>query len=167
MNKQTGLTVEEYYKQAAEQGDVAAQISLGICYTINGKADPAAQCLQAAIDQGSLAAQYMSYIARAGRWLDLDTLEYFADQGYAAAQNLLGDRLVKKAEKLDNADEEARAELYLQAVKWYEKAAMQGDADAQNSLGQLYLRSSITGWCKNDVKSVINGVKCDNRAKSI
>lgn len=29
MNKQTGLTVEEYYKQAAEQGDVAAQISLG------------------------------------------------------------------------------------------------------------------------------------------
>ena len=52
-----------------------------------------------------------------------------AEQGYAAAQNSLGDCYY---------DGQGVTQDYAQAVSWYRKAAEQGDADAQNNLGYCY-----------------------------
>ncbi|MBR2126222.1 MAG: SEL1-like repeat protein [Akkermansia sp.] len=52
-----------------------------------------------------------------------------AENGYAQAQNLLGDCYY---------DGHGVPQDYAQAVQWYRKAAEQGDADAQCSLGACY-----------------------------
>lgn len=72
------LSVEEHFLQAAEHGDVRAQINLGIYYVLNGEQELASKWLETASAQGSqgttnskdsqdnqssqdrLAAQYMS-----------------------------------------------------------------------------------------------------------
>ena len=58
--------------------------------------------------------------------LDFDETKALADQGLAAAQTTLGFMYSHGDDVPENNAE---------AVKWYRKAADQGDADAQSNLG--------------------------------
>lgn len=149
-------SVEKFYQQAAKRGEVEAQINLSIYYVLNNEKELAASWLEKAVAQGSLAAQYMSLVATANR--DPVRLTAIAQQGYAAAQNLLGD-LYYDHEIEDAADanfafdychvdfshddhntaiKALRSQENCLALKWYKLAAAQGDADALYSIGYMY-----------------------------
>lgn len=117
---------------------------------LNGEQELASKWLETASAQGSqgttnskdsqdnqssqdrLAAQYMSLVAKADR--NSQRLAELAEQGYAAAQNLLGD-LCYEARPIAYS---VGKEHYLQALEWYKQAAAQGHADALYSIGHMY-----------------------------
>lgn len=133
----------EYYKKAAEQGDMDAQCSLGDCYYhgtgVEQDYPEAVKWYRKAAEQGSADAQYKlgyCYENQIGMRYDRSNhreeakwYRMAAEQGLARAQDKLGacyhngigvDRDFKKA------------------VKWYRRAADQGNASAQNHLGVCY-----------------------------
>ena len=135
-----------HIRKAAEAGDGIGQYLLGSAYQRgNGvEKDPtsaqkwftaAAQTLPQAAAHNDAEAQFILAIlylngqgvgkddAQSQQWL-----EKAAENGYASAQNLLGNTLLA-----DNAQENKRA-----AVNWLKKAATQGHSGAQNTLGDLY-----------------------------
>ena len=66
-----------------------------------------------------------------------------AEQGYAPAQTLLGKIYLKPAENpliqaLINMTGTGVTQNYPEAIKWFQKAAVQGDAEAQFYLGNMY-----------------------------
>jgi uncharacterized protein len=120
----------------AEQGTAEAQVPLGFMYH-DGEGVPkdyvqAAGWFRKAAEQGDIAAQAAlgdMYLegegvpkddAQAARWLQKP-----AEQGLPAAQSALAG--------LDD-----KAKKYADALKWYRLAAAQGDAEAQNNLGNMY-----------------------------
>jgi uncharacterized protein len=102
-------TALRLWRPLAEQGDVVAQFNIGIAY-LNGYGVP---------KDG----------AEAERWL-----RKAASQGYANAQNTLGNMYSPKNAAEGGRDPERAA----QAANWYSRAANQGLAIAQNSLGLMY-----------------------------
>ena len=117
----------------AEQGDAAAQFTLGVMYAdgrgVSQDDAEAVRWYRLAADQGNADAQYNLGVrsqddAEAVRWYRLA-----ADQGDAGAQNNLGARYGNgKGVPQDDAE----------AVRWYRLAADQGNATAQNNLGVAY-----------------------------
>ena len=128
-----------FFRQAADQGHVRAQVYLGISYQygfgVDKNPDEAMRWYRTAAEQGSaeeqsiLAARYdngdcvQRDVREAAKWW-----RKAAEQGYAPAQYYLGNcywygRGVRKN----------RAE----ARKWYQKAADQGDEDAIQVLKNL------------------------------
>lgn len=112
-----------WFKKAAEQGYVAAQYNLGIMYR-NGKGlliedyANAIKWFEKAAKQGYSGAQYqLGYIYEFGR-------EKHQDLVGAMLSGILGGN-----SELINYDE---------AIKWYLKAAEQGNAQAQSRLGIIY-----------------------------
>ena len=136
-------------RQAAEQGDAAAQYTLGRLYEL-GRGVPkdeakAAHWYRKAAEQGHMEAQYSfglsyhkgigvpQYHAEAAKWY-----RKAAEQGHAEAQYNLGMRYAYIQGYCDDvvcADDICDD---VQAVKWLRKAAEQGHADAQFYLGVKY-----------------------------
>ena len=128
----------KWYRKAAEDGHVAAQYMLGLCYE--------------GIDQYRHEAKY---------WM-----RKAAEQGYAAAQNQLGDWYSSglggltqndaeavKWYKLAASQDDSQAQYnlaesyykargvaldYAKAAEWYQKAAEQGNRSAQYALARCY-----------------------------
>ena len=149
--------VEQPDRKEAERGDAEAQFRLGMSYAgRTGKVNEygeAAKWFRRAADQGHSQAQYQlgrlyqlglgaarSY-PEAAKWYRLA-----AEQGYAPAQHDLG-HLYAAGRGLDIAYLEApeppqggqgMASDYVEAAKWWRKAAEQGDARAEFDLGWLY-----------------------------
>jgi TPR repeat protein len=136
----------EWWQEAAEQGNVSAQYSLGSMYhrgSFVGEhfvRDDAEAVLwwQKAAAQGHAGAQYdLGSMYRHGQWGsrdDVKAAEWYqkaADQGHAPAQYSLGFMYYRG---------EGVSRDAVKAVEWYRKAALQGDAGAQYNLGLMYYR---------------------------
>ena len=127
-------------RQAAEQGDVEAQVKLGAAYH-NGEGveqdfAEAVKWFRLAAAQGNAQAQNsLGYVYMYGKGVEQDEIEAVkwirlaAEQGFAKAQDNLGTCYMNGM-----GIEEDRAE----AVKWHRLAAIQGFAKAQNNLGAAY-----------------------------
>jgi TPR repeat protein len=128
-----------WYKLSAEQGFAEAQSALGACYLagIGVPADfrQAVEWLQKAADQGDAKAQWnMGSIFASGRGgVKRDLPAAFAlckkaaAGGFVPAQATLGVLFT-------------RVRDYVQAALWLEKAAEQGDPEAQYNLGLAYIK---------------------------
>lgn len=128
-----------WFLKAADQGNGAAQISLGRMY-YNGQGVPedhnqAVSWFRKAADQGYSTAQfYMGFLFANGYSEHRDWTEaakWFgkaADQGHANAQSWLGELYLWGT---------GVSQDYKEAARWFRKAAEQGDANAQFCLGWL------------------------------
>lgn len=128
----------QLWHQAAHQGDAYAQYRLGVLYQfaqdIPQDFAEAARWYRAAADQGNAGAQYSL-----GTLYELGVL-------YEHSQELPDDLLDAARLRRIAVDQDA------EAVKWYRKAADQGNADAQYRLGLMYARGG--GVPQNHVEAV-------------
>ena len=125
-----------WFRKAAEQGDADGQCDLGVSYG-NGEGVPqddtqAVACFRKAAEQGNAHAQY-----NLGAWY-----EEGEDQGVPQddTQAAFWRRKIRAWRAYINSVDFHNSEhwRYTQAAFWYRKAADQGDADAQDALGDLY-----------------------------
>ncbi|MDL2260075.1 sel1 repeat family protein [Deltaproteobacteria bacterium OttesenSCG-928-K17] len=143
-------------KQAAEKGDVKAQISLGEMYEIGhsvGHDDAKAmKWFKRAAKSGDADAMYQLGAKYRRDKNDKEALKWFkraAEKGHQYAVNVLDrhqkEEAIRKGAKKGNA--EAQYELgqlydrqvnYVEATKWYKLAAVQGHIKAANALGRIY-----------------------------
>ncbi|HJA71598.1 MAG TPA: SEL1-like repeat protein, partial [Candidatus Lachnoclostridium stercoravium] len=130
----------EYYKKAAELGNITAQKILGHYYetyfNLPGHTSESLKWYRKAAEQGDAEVQYMLGFAYyhgdrvtrnyrvAAKWF-----RKAAEQGDAAAQDKLGFCYYYGL---------GVPQDYEEAVKWYRKAAEQGNMIAQNKLGVCY-----------------------------
>jgi len=129
----------EWFRKAAEQGDVKGQYNLGLFYS-DGKGvgqdyAQAAQWFRKAADQGLAQAQNnLGFLYQQGQGVPKDpaqAAQWFrkaADQGYTQAQKNLG---LAYRDGLGVKKDPAQAKL------WLGKAAAQGDAEAQAALKEI------------------------------
>ncbi|KAF9348654.1 hypothetical protein BGX26_012947 [Mortierella sp. AD094] len=134
------ISPEEWYLEAASQGNDSAQYSLGLMYQngygVTQDYSKALEWYQKAADQGNSNAQYsVGVMYRNGCGITRDylkALEWFqkaANQGDSSAQNNLG---------FMYRDGYGVVQDLSKALEWFQKAASQGNASAQNSLGFMY-----------------------------
>ena len=125
-----------WFRKAAEQGNADGQCDLGVSYG-NGEGVPqdyaqAALWFCKAAEQGHAHAQY-----NLGAWY-----EEGEDQGVPQddTQAAFWRRKIRAWRAYINSVDFRDSEhwRYTQAAFWYRKAAEQGDADAQDALGDLY-----------------------------
>ena len=150
----------EWYRRAAEQGDEVAQAELATMLH-EGNWMPlddalAASLLGKACNQGDgwwlCRDKFISMLRteRGAKALAAEWLHQAADHGNAIAQGLMGD-LYRDGEEPRNIaptlepwfkypDGEGFRKDAALAAAWYRKAADQGDADAQGTLGFMYYR---------------------------
>ena len=181
-NKATG-----FYLSAANQGHAGAQYILGQCYFrgtgVKSDYNEAVKWLTQAANRGHLKAQYdlgvyyhweIGDYVKAAEWYNkaaeqghADAKEHFlgivafldykekaiagdAQAQYNLAQCLMSGREIRKNEK--------------EAVKWYKKAARQGNSDAQRSLGaKAYLISNYRKavyWYKKAARQGNSDAQC-------
>jgi TPR repeat protein len=121
----------KWHRKAAEQGDAVAQRNLGICYEhgngVRKEKAEAVKWFRKAAEQGNAAAQYNLGVC----YSDGDVVAKHPDPVDVIVSwglSTLGMGSVGK----DAAE----------AVKWFRKAAEQGNADAQNKLGCCYEEGS-------------------------
>lgn len=126
-----------WLRKAAEQGNLAAQVELGVVYDNMQDFAQAFTWYSKAAEQGNARAEYnlgLCYqngesvpknMAQAIAWF-----RKAADQGDVIAQNNLGTMFEHGV---------GVPQDYLQAANWYRKAAEKGLAEAQYGLGFLYL----------------------------
>ena len=130
----------QWYRKAAEQGDSAAQYSLGYCYQkgigVTKDEKQSVEWYRKAAEQGHAEAQAaLGYCYQNGIGVTKDekqAVEWFrkaVEQGYAAAKNNLGYCYQNGIGVAKDGK---------QAVEWYRKAAEQGLAVAQYNLGFCY-----------------------------
>lgn len=138
---QDSAAAVEWFKKAAEQGNVQGQFSVGYMYAAgeNGfEVNPAkaAEWYRKAAGNGHLNAQLnlgMMYKTGAGVEKNMATallwLQKAANQGYASAQMNLG---------MMYKDGDGVEKNMATALSWFHKAADQGYASAQMTLGTMY-----------------------------
>jgi hypothetical protein len=151
-------TAFDMYKEAAEQGFVRAQSSLGMCYAqgigVVKDQQQAMYWISKAAEQGDIATQFalgMIYLqgtnvdkdeARAFQWI-----EKAANQGLPNAQKMMS-RFYREGICVDKD--------IVQSVSWLKKAAEQGDENSQFNLSYCYLNgigletdsSKAMKWCR-------------------
>jgi hypothetical protein len=118
----------EWWRKLAEQGYASAQYELGNRYYLGRgvykNEDEAVKWFRQAMNQGCIDTlsnlEYGEYVSD-----NIELLRKVAEQGYAEAQYMLGNRYTTIAHW--NPDE---------AVKWWRKAAEQGHAAAQKELAK-------------------------------
>ena len=118
----------ESLRKKAEEGDAEAQYKLAMCYDKDAEFCEFTEWIEAAAEQGYAPAQYELGKSLLELGSEVDAFEEFeaaAKQGYAPAQFQLGE-CYYRGEGVDE-DEET-------AIEWWEKAAEQGDEDAQRML---------------------------------
>lgn len=128
-----------HYRDAAEQGDVIAQLKLGILYYIGDEAGrdyaAAEKWLMMAAEQGYTRAQVELGNLYRSRENGADYDEAFkwyrkaAEQGSTVAWYHMGETYYTG---------KGAGQDYAEAVKWYRKAAERGSAEAQEKLGNMY-----------------------------
>ena len=116
----------EWYKKAAEQGNVEAQYELGSYFFRIKNYMEASKWLHKATDQGKLEAKEKMEIAE---------LFLNAQNGNAVAQYNLG---VLFDKGMENGRDIYITEDEDEALEWYKKAAEQGNVEAQYALGECY-----------------------------
>ncbi|WLT33060.1 tetratricopeptide repeat protein [Geothrix sp. PMB-07] len=139
-----------WVRRAAEGGDPASQIDLGIqlLFAEDGAGDAVAGAgwIQKAAARGHADAQYLlSILLEAGKGLPKDPikaaalLRSAAERGSAGAQEALGEHFYF-GEGMPRDDRQAQA--------WFTQAANQGLALAQYNLGAMHLkeRGGVEGW---------------------
>lgn len=159
----------KWYRKAAEQGDVIAQRMVGACYEdglgVTQDEDEAYKWYKKAAGQGDVIAQRKVgiYYLGIGVFADVayekegyEWLRKAADQGDAEAQFGLGGyhmlsmtAMIGKAMEEDDdeiEEEEINGEME-KAYKWYMKAAEQGYAEAQYTIGTFYENGT---WVEQD-----------------
>lgn len=141
-NTNNYVKAAEYYRKAAEQGNIGAQVNLGVLYK-NGKGVKqdnieAERWFRKAAEQGDANAQFnMGILYAYGYGVKQDYEEAAqwyrkaAEQGHVSAQNNLGNLY-------NNGLGVAKSEI--EAVKWYRKAAEQGYSVGQFNLALSYDR---------------------------
>ena len=167
------LEAVKWVLKAAEQGLARAQYDLGVMYEYGTGVEPsdekAAEWYLKAAEQGNASAQTdlgLMYLNGDGvEQSDAKAAEWVlkaAEQGYARAQCKLG-CMYRDGTGVERSYEKAR-DWYLKAVeqgfayakyhllKLYQKAAEQGDADAQLKLGSMYYNG--TGVAQSYEKAV-------------
>mgnify|MGYP006343379143 CR=1 FL=1 len=138
-NQENYAEAAKWYRKAAEQGNVAAQYNLGVCYKIGlGVQQDYAEAVKwyrKAAEQGLADAQYnLGYCYEAGQGVSQDYAEAVkwyrkaAEQGHARAQYSLGVCYVNGRGVQQD---------YAEAVKWFRKAAEQGLEEAIEILKKL------------------------------
>ena len=149
------VTAVKLWQPLANQGNAAAQYSLGLRYARGqGVAQDYTEALKwyrlAAI-QGVAEAQHnLGVMYDKGQGVqqnDAEAVKWFrlaAKQGFAKAQHNLG-------EKYDKG--EGVPQSTAEALKWYRLAANQGDEKAQNNLGVMYAK----GQGVDDVPNIVEG----------
>lgn len=125
-----------WYKKAAQQGYVDAQINLGSCYDENEDFDSAFYWNMEAAKQGSPIGQTnVGYYYRSGDGVAKDYakaaywFQKAADQGDAVGEQALGACYLKGDGVLQD---------YAKGIEWTKKAAQQGDTVAAYNLGVYY-----------------------------
>jgi len=126
----------KWYRRAADRGDMLAQYSLGLVYSSDFyKREDEVEAFKwysRAAEKGDARAQF-----KLGRFYSEGTFEDVVE-----ATRLLKDRFDTK--KFLNEMEEYKSKVesakldYKKARKWYRRAALQGDIDAQFKLASLY-----------------------------
>ena len=144
----------EWYRKAAEQGEMTAQFNLGLSYAkgqgvIKNEAE-AVKWYRMAAEQGYASAQFnLALCYRDGRGVvkdDAEAVKWYrkaAEQGDADAQNNLGFMYETGRGVAKDCSE---------AVKWYRKAAEQGDAKGEFNLGVMYENGDGVG--KDEAEAV-------------
>jgi len=135
--KQDNQQAVLWLQESAEQGDIAAQVELGVVFDKMQDYGQALIWYRKAADQGNARAEYNIGLAyQDGESVPKDVAQAMvwyrkaADQGDALAQFNIGDLY----------DEGIGVpQDYRQAADWYRKAAENGFAEAQYGLGFLYL----------------------------
>lgn len=155
----------KWYQKSADQGNADAQNSLGGMYLAgNGVDENASEALkwyQKSANQGNANAQNslgnLYHEGQGTKQNYAEALKWYlqsANQGNADAQNSLGNMyysqeavaedpagagLLNKMKNIFGKKKKDPAQLnYAEAAKWYLKAAEQGNADAQQRLGDMY-----------------------------
>jgi TPR repeat protein len=157
-NKQAAL----WLQKSAEQGNIIAQVELGVVYDKMQDYAQAFTWYSKATEQGNARAQFnlgLCYLN--GEFVPKDTaraIELFrkaANQGDAIAQSELG---VMYEHGVGVPQD------YLQAADWYRKAAEQGLAEAQYGLGFLYHNGK--GVPKDDTQATTWWLKAAEQGES-
>lgn len=134
------VSAVNWFKKAANQGDVVSQNNLGVMYNSGLGAEKdykiAMNWYRKAADQGYASAQSsLGFMYNNGLGVEQDHriatnwYKKAADQGDVIAQNNLG-VMYQNGQGVDQD--------YKVAVNWYRKAADQGDDTAQSNLGWMY-----------------------------
>jgi TPR repeat protein len=122
----------------AESGDAEAQFILGMMYDhgqgVHQDYKEAVKWYAKAAEQGQIDALFMHDFS-----LGMKETIRKAESGDAEAQFRLGRMFEQGLGRMFDTGRFVRQD-YKEAVKWYTKAAEQGDAGAQNNLGQCYRR---------------------------
>ena len=128
----------KWYRKAAEQGNAVAQCNLGICYErgngVRRDKVEAVKWYRKAAEQGNASAQYNLGIC-------------YSDGDVVAKHPTPVDAIMSLPDPIINL---GLSKLGIgsghkdaaEAVKWFQKAAEQGNADAQNKLGCCYEEGS-------------------------
>ena len=118
-----------WYQKAADQGNVRAEIDLGIFYEhglgVQQDYTEAKKWYQKAMAHGDL---------YAGSWAGGE-IHWMMDRGTPQASHTNADSAEAEVALGDAAD---FRQDYAQAMQWYQKAAAQGNADAESRIGDLF-----------------------------
>ena len=145
----------KWWRKAAEQGDAKAQYNLGVCYS-NGDGvekdyQEAVKWYRKAAEQGIAVAQFnLGLCYDYGNGIPRNKIEAYI--WYVLSSKNRNDYVNKNIKRLESEfGKEQFSEVqfrlgayfyskkdYQEAVKWYRKAAEQGDAEAQFYLGLCY-----------------------------
>lgn len=153
VNIDESAKVTQYFK-AAEQGDIKAQVDLGMAYEkgkgITKDETQAALWFRKAAERGNpLAQDILGYLYANGKGVVKDKVQTViwyrkaAEQGNVNAQFNLA---VAYKNGIGLSKDET------QAVKWFGKAANQGDAEAQTILGKIY-EYGLLGVRQNELQA--------------
>lgn len=151
----------DYFKFAADNGNVYSQYMLHLFYFSDGKYknyEMGRQYLEDAAEQGDADSQFLlarTYVSNYG-FDDDNKLVYWlkkaAEQGHAEAERFLGEAYIElKNEKVLPKD-------YTKAIKWLDRAAEHGNADAMVYLSELY---------SNGVYVLVDPEKADKMASAV
>jgi len=144
-NKQAAL----WLQKSAEQGDVRAQVELGVVFDKMQDYVQALIWYRKAADQGNARAQYnLGLCYQNGESVAKDVLQAIAWYRKAADQ---GDTLAQNNLAVIYDQGAGIPQDYSQAAYWYRKAAEQGLAEAQYGLGYLYLHGN--GVPKDEIQA--------------
>ena len=126
---------EKWFRKAAEQGHVKAQLQLGKTY-VERDVSESLKWYQKAAEQGDTEAQFWLgkcyYEGNGVKQDDYETVKWYGKalkKSEAEVLYWLGLRCYRGRDVKRN---------YLEAVKWFTKSAEQGNADAQYILGNCY-----------------------------
>jgi len=138
-----------WLQKSAEQGDIVAQVELGVVFDKMQDYSQALIWYRKAAEQGNARAEYNIGLAyQDGESVPKDALQAIAWYRKAAEK---GDALAQLNLAVMYEHGAGIPQNYPQAADWYRKAAEQGLAEAQYGLGFLYLNG--TGVPKDDVQA--------------